>query len=408
MVRVAIKSLGCKVNQAEIQNLLIGLANYNVEIVDFDSQADFLILNACSVTGKAQGESKRLVRQFAKNNLQAKIILTGCLSDKFIPDEVDLFIKNSDKQNLLAKIETFAGLKKLNNKEALSDLRTRGLVKIQQGCNNFCTYCIVPYLRGRERSISPDKIINEIKNLERQGYREIVLVGTNIARYDFEKIKLADLIKQILQETKIERIRLSSFWPTEIDDELLDLFENRRMCRYFHLSVQSGSDKILQKMNRNYGYQDILKIAQKIKTKIPQANLTADFIVGFPGETEKDFEQTYRLCQQVGFYKVHVFRYSKRSGTRAAEFDNQVDEQVKKDRAKKLRELSRQQNLISREELVGTKISVLVEHKNGKYCHGLSDNYVKVYFENKADLFNQIVELKITEIYRDGLLGKFD
>ena len=304
MFKLSFITFGCKLNQAETLTWQEKLAESGVKIVDANQKPDYFIVNACAVTAKAERELRQKINQLKRLNARAKIIVTGCYLAK---NELIGYSVSRDK--LVGLILKLVGKTKKQPLPSSQPMRTRALVKIQDGCNDFCAYCIVPFLRGRLKSKSIKNIIQEIKQREVQGYQEVILVGTDLQKFGNQRQSLVYLLKQILKRTNIPRIRLSSLWPTAINQALIDLFKNNpRLCPHFHLSMQSGSDKILHQMGRRYTTKKVLRLIKKMRA-IPNLSLTADLIVGFPGETNEDFKQTIKFVQAAGLIKTHVFKY---------------------------------------------------------------------------------------------------
>jgi len=408
-MKVAIFTFGCKLNQAESQVIGEKLSRKGIKI-HFNQKncnADINLINSCAVTLKAEKEVRQLIHYLKKNNPKSPIILTGC----FLKDTKNVIYVNKDKVvSEILRFQKAQSYKKIK----LERRKTRALVKIQEGCNHFCSYCIVPYLRGRSRSVEISEIVDRIKLLVKQGYKEIVLVGTDITDFRIKnKIRgtqaLIILLKKILQETKIERIRLSSFWPDKINDELIELIKNNsRICPHIHLSLQSCSEKILRLMGRNYKISTVKKIIDELKN-VPNLSLTADVIVGFPGETKDDFQKTYNFIKSQPFLKLHIFRYSKRPFTAAAEMPNQLPEKIKKQRSKKLIDLSDKLSKKIRKKYLNKIFPVLFENKNKNgFWQGFTPNYIKVYLKSSKNLKNKIIDVKLKEIYQGGIVSEMN
>ncbi len=391
-MKISIYTLGCKTNQAETESLLRFLENKNVEIVPFPQKADFCILNTCRVTKRADQKSSLALNKAIKT--ASFIIVTGCgvefqkerLKEKNKLNKRILFIK--DKKNLIQYLKK--ELKTGKGEKIVT--RTRAFVKIQEGCNNFCSYCIVPFVRGIPRSISPDEIISEIRNLEKMNYKEIVLVGTNIGKYKFG---LENLIELILENTEIERIRLSSLNPEDISKNFISLFkkfnkEKIRLCRHLHLSLQSGSDKILKLMGRNYKKKDFEKLVHNLRKNIKDLLITTDIIVGFPQETEKDFKETLKFLEEIGFLKIHVFSFSPRPFTKAARMKNQIPEKTKKERKEAILKLAEKIKKQIYKANLNKVFPVLFEEKKDELWQGYTDNYLPVKVKENINLKNKI------------------
>lgn len=376
-MKFKIITFGCKLNQAESERISASLVYQGFAL---DSHPDFFIVNACAVTHKAVRESRQKISQLKRKYPQAKIIVTGCLADKKW-NGVDLWVANQNKEDMLNKLKylfpkvpKMAGAKDIKQNNLCQ--KNRAFIKVQTGCNNFCTYCIVPFLRGGPVSLTATKIIQEIKQKEFQNFKEIVLTGVNIGLY---RLGLPNLLKKILKQTTISRIRLGSLWPTHITDDLIRIYsEDSRLCPHFHLSIQSGSNRILKLMARNYTRAQIFKIIRQCRRKIPNINFSADIIVGFPGENNKDFKDSCQLVKDIGFSKVHVFKYSARPGTKAAAMSDQIDEKTKKQRSQALIELADKVAKKIVKKFQNKKLPVLWEDKKNGYWYGYTDNYIRV------------------------------
>lgn len=409
-MRIHFHTFGCKLNQAETEELEKKFKGQNWQIVN-KTKANVHFINACVVTQKAEKEVRQLIHFVKRKFPNCFLVVAGCFTPEMKIKEkqnVDLWLKDQEKQKI-GKIL----LKGLEKKSSIKNLKikikkkTRSLIKIQSGCQHYCTYCIVPLLRKKIISRPIKNIIREIKKEEEQGCQEIVLVGTNIGLYaDFKKgLNLSDLLKEILLKTNIPRIRLSSLWPTNINSELISLIKKEsRLCPHFHLSIQSASNKILKRMDRQYTQTNLNKIIKKIY-QIPNINLTTDIIVGFPGETEANFIQTLEFVQKSKFLKVHVFRFSPRLKTKAIDFKEQISGQVKQKRSKELIKLSEKVSQQRRKDFLGQQFSILIEAKQGKYWQGLSLNYLKVFIQSEKDLTNKIIQVKLIRLYKDGIIS---
>lgn len=402
-------TFGCKLNQAETRELKEKFKKNDAEITEADAKADSWVINACVVTQKAEREVRQMIHKIRRNFPKSLLVVTGCFTREMREKErenVDLWADNKEKQNLDKIL-----FKKTNkkSKKIFEELKTetRSLIKIQSGCRHYCRYCAVPFLRQEIFSRPTKEIVQEIKQKEKQGYKEIVLVGTNIGSYYSEKEKsdLVGCLKEILSRTRILRIRLSSIWPTKINDRLIYLFKDPRLCPYFHLSVQSASDKVLKRMKREYTKSDLRKVVKRLR-RIPDINLTADFIVGFPGETNSDFQETKAFVKWAGFLKIHVFRFSPRSGTQAAGFKDQISERTKRIRSKELIKLGENIGRKQRTGFLGKTFSVLIESKQDSCWRGLTQNYLKVFVKSDKNLAGKIIKVKLLELYKDGIKGK--
>ena len=362
--KVAFCSLGCKVNQYETNAMAQKFVANGYKIVEFDEYADVYIVNTCTVTNIADRKSRQMLRRAKEINKDATLVACGCYAQvakeelKKIP-EIDLIIGNNEKNDIISIIENHIAQK--GTEDIVSDVmykldyvelgtttyteKTRAVIKIQDGCDRFCSYCLIPYARGHIRSRKIENVIEEIKKVVEEGINEVVITGIHIASYgrDFkgENIGLIDLLEEINKIKGLHRIRLGSIEPTIITEEFVKrLSKLDKICDHFHLSLQSGCTETLKRMNRRYTTEEFKEVTKRIRTKFPNAALTTDIIVGFPGETEEEFNMTYEFLKEIAFYKMHVFKYSQRKGTKAAVMPNQIDGKVKEERSKKLIELS--------------------------------------------------------------------
>ena len=403
-MKLFIKTIGCRLNQAESQNLADELQQIGFFIVSQKENPDLIIVNTCSVTEKADKESKQIIRSLKNKNPKAKIVMIGC--SRFELDEVDMFIE--DKNEVVDQIQKhfplhdnpgapYPGVSHNNITN-----RTRINVKIQDGCNNKCTYCITTLRRGKSTSIPVKNIIEEIKNREKQGYKEIVITGVNIGEYldknnKDESVTLIDLLHEILNQTKIPRIRLSSINPDYVyeNQEFIELFKNPRMCQHLHLSLQSGSNQILEKMKRHYTREEYLEVVETFYRAYPNFGFTTDVIVGFPGETDQDFNDSLDLVQNCKFLKLHIFRYSKRPDTKAATMPDQIDLNIKKQRSKQLEQVNQKLKKQFQDNMIDKEVEVLIEGERDGYWLGTASNFLKVKIKSSKNLKNQIIKLKI-------------
>jgi len=424
---VAFVSLGCKVNQYETNAMSQEFIEAGYEVVDFNDIADIYIVNTCTVTNIADKKSRQMLRRVKDNNKDAILVATGCYAqvgkqelDKM--DEIDLIIGNNEKKDIVEIIGKYQMVKI----EEISDVmmqkeyvefgtttyteKTRAVVKVQDGCDRFCSYCIIPYARGRVRSRKLENIITEVEQIVDKGLKEIVITGIHIASYgkDFkENISLIDLLEELNQIEGLQRIRLGSIEPTIITEEFVDrLSKLEKICDHFHLSLQSGCDETLKRMNRKYTTSEFEIVTKLLRNKFPNASLTTDIIVGFPGETEAEFEQTYEFLKKIAFYKMHVFKYSQRKGTKAAVMPNQIDGSIKEQRSKRLLELSDENEQKYNSGYVGKVVEVLFEEKDGEYYKGHTKNYIQVLAKGE-NWENEIVNVEIKEIFDGNLVGSF-
>ncbi|MCX7779149.1 MAG: tRNA (N(6)-L-threonylcarbamoyladenosine(37)-C(2))-methylthiotransferase MtaB [Patescibacteria group bacterium] len=408
MIKVAIYTLGCRLNFAETEELIEKFQKRGYQISWQKPQ--ICLIRGCSVTQKAEKETRQKIREVKRKFKNSFVIASGCLVDNFFLPEANLILPKKKEKNLFSflPLSSYQLPSDSHSITQLVRLRTRFFLKIQDGCQKFCSYCLVPYLRGKETSLSSKRIIAKIKEKERQGFQEIVLTGVNLSSWQ-EKSRAKDLkklIEEILSQTSIPRISLSSLWPDKIDDKFISLFQNPRLCSHLHLSLQSLSDRLLKKMGRSYQVKAIKNKIKKIKKKFPHLTLTADIIVGFPGETEREFQETKKNLQELALAKIHVFRYSARVGTKASLIENQVEEKIKKRRAKILLSLSRRLEEKWKKNFLGQSRPVLFEQKKRGFWQGLTDNYLKVFVKTQKNLANQIIPVKLERLYKDGIKGK--
>ncbi|MFC1994834.1 tRNA (N(6)-L-threonylcarbamoyladenosine(37)-C(2))-methylthiotransferase MtaB [Chloroflexota bacterium] len=413
--KVALDSLGCKLNRAEIETLARQLAAAGYRLVPLNEQADVYILNTCTVTHIADRKSRHLLRMTRRKNPGARLVAIGCYAER-APQElakiegVDFVFGNAQKPNLLQLLEKAGCLRPSCWKSTgylYNGYRTRSFLKIQDGCNNFCAYCIVPLVRGRERSLPANQVVAEVRQLVADGAKEVVLTGTEIGSYSCDGVNLKELLERILAETGVVRLRLSSLQPQEMSPELIGLWRDERLCPHFHLSLQSGSDGVLQRMKRRYSTDGFQQAVSLIREVVPEAAITTDVIVGFPGETEAEFEESYNLCQQMEFARIHVFPYSPRAGTQASQLPQQVDAHVKKERSQKILVLHNENTQNFRQRFLDRTMPVLWEQQSGEgVWSGLTDNYIKVYAESGEDLTNKLLSVKLLEVSGDGVWGE--
>jgi len=399
--KVALDTVGCKLNQAESQLFARQFAEKGYRLVTADNGADVYILNTCTVTHVADGKCRQRLNQARRRNPEALVVAVGCYVERARQDlaqldGVDLVLDNSQKMNLVSLLEQSGYLSRPSAAgSANADFRTRAFVRIQDGCNNFCSFCIVPLVRGRERSLPVDLILAEVKQRVADGDKEVVLTGTEIGSYSDEGIGLVGLLKRILAETEIARLRLSSLQPQEISAELLGLWQDERLCRHFHLSLQSGSDAVLERMGRRYSTADYRRAVDLIRKAVPDAAITTDVIVGFPGETEAEFQQSYDFAKQMRFARIHVFPYSPRPGTKAAAMPAPVEDGVKQERSRRMRALGRASVRNFRRKFLGKTVMVLWEKQTCGVWSGLTDNYIRVFTKSDRDLTNKLVPVKL-------------
>jgi len=398
-VKIAFATLGCKLNQYDTELLKEMSEDASYEQVDFNDIADTYIINACSVTMNALQQTRNIARRARKLSREARIILTGCFpaSTREVLKEADTFVSNSEKESFFR--ELFHS--KRTNIREFAD-HTRAFVKIQSGCNRFCSYCIVPYLRGKEHSRNAKNIIEEIKTLVNNGYKEITLTGVHIGRYKCDGNNLTELLRNIDSIDGLKRVRLGSLNPEEITDSLLEYIStSSKVCHHLHISLQSGDKNTLKRMGRNYSPHKFAKKLLKIKAMMPDCGIGADIITGFPSEGPTEFQNIYDYLTDLPFTYFHIFRYSPRKTTLAAILPAKVKEIEKKRRSALLRELGLRKSIIFRERYLGKKLNVLVEEKQDRLTGmmiGFSGNYIRVLIDAKKEFYNQFVEVRIDKI----------
>jgi len=421
-MRVYLTSLGCKLNQSEVEMWACQFARSGHQPVDRPELADVCVVNSCTVTHVADRKSRQLIRRLHRANPQAPIVVTGCYAE-MAPEVVrslegvELVVGNMYKGRLVESVEalwstrprTEASVPGVPIPGAGTSGRTRAFVKIQDGCDNRCTYCIVALARGREWSRPPEEILSEIHDRIASGYREVVLTGVNIGAYRYGGgMDLAQLVRRILDETDLPRLRLSSIEPWEMNDKLLALWGDPRLCRHLHLPLQSGYDATLRRMARRYTTAQYAALVERARRAIPDLALTTDLIVGFPGETEDEFAQTMAFAERMAFARLHVFPYSPRPGTAAARFPNQVPPSMKKQRAQRLRGVGEAASRAFRRRFIGRTLTVLWEREGARpgVISGLTDNYLRVYTACEEELSHVITPVRLVRLYGDGLWGQ--
>lgn len=414
--RVALASLGCKLNQAEIESLTRQFAEAGYELVSPAEEADVYVLNTCTVTHTADSKSRHLLRLAHSRNPDARLVAIGCYAER-APQKlagiegVELVVSNEHKNNLLRLLREEGYLDNPVDTEAGQGYgnghRTRSFIKIQDGCNNFCSYCIVPLVRGSETSVPAGQVVSDISQRVAAGVKEVVLTGTEVGSYDGGGINLTNLLKRILVETDIVRLRLSSLQPQEVSPELIGLWRDSRLCPHFHLSLQSGSNTVLGRMKRQYSTDDYQRAVSQIRDIVSEAAITTDVMVGFPGETEEEFGESLDYCRQMEFARIHVFPFSPREGTGAADMTRLVADKIKDRRSREMLALAKESAHNFNARFLGSTRPVLWEKRSGdRVWSGLTDNYIKVYAESTEDLTNKLLMVKLLETRIDGVWGE--
>ena len=426
MKKVSFYTLGCKVNQYETNAMAQKFKEAGYKIVDMNYDiSDICIVNTCTVTNMSDRKSRHSLRRVKEKNPSAIIAAVGCYAQVAKNDlekmsEIDIVLGNEEKANIVQYVEKFMEnqnklieIEDIASKKEFEDMgqityteKTRAFIKIQDGCNQFCSYCIIPYARGRVRSRNAESIIKEITQIAQNGIKEVVITGIHVASYGRDlgnENGLIELLEKINEIEGIKRIRLGSLEPKIITEEFMQrLSKLEKMCHHFHLSLQSGCDATLKRMNRKYTTAEVKEIIERIRRYYDDVMLTTDIIVGFPGETEEEFETTYQFLKEVKLYKMHVFQYSPRKGTRAAVMPNQIDGNIKEARSKKLIELSNENQKMYNQQLVGQEVEVLFEDKEVEdgitYFRGHTQNYVLVKYKTDENLENTLKLIKISDI----------
>ena len=400
MKKVAFKTLGCRLNLFETDALASEFARRNYEVVEFGRPADVVVINTCTVTNQSDQKSRKVINQAARKNKNALTIITGCMATHYKEklqqnEKIDYVVDNEHKTSVLSVVEAhFRGdtvnpdnfEKNVFDFEPADDtFHTRSFIKIQDGCNNFCTFCIVPKVRGRAVSRPAEDIFENIRKVIGFGYKEIVLTGVNLGRYRYEKYDFEKLVETTLAIPGDFRVRISSIEPDGYSESFFRLFQNPKLTPHMHICLQSGSEDILLKMRRIYTAGEFEEVARKLRNDYPGFNLTTDIIVGFPGETEEDFQKTLEVARRIGFGHIHTFKYSVREGTRAARMPDQIPEKIKTARSDTVRKLAGEMKLEYRKSFIGKKQTVLVETFDRKgFAKGYGEHYVPVIIEQKG------------------------
>ena len=392
-------------------------------ICELEENPNVVVVNTCTVTNIADRKSRQVLRKVKEENPQSIIVAVGCyvqVAKETVENmkEIDLCLGNVEKKDIVKKVEEYM---KKNQKENIEIIdvnketefqemgaitfseKTRATVKVQDGCNNFCTYCLIPFARGRIRSRKKENVIEEVKKIAEKGIKEIVITGIHIASYgkDFDNnYRLIDLLEDLDKIDGIERIRLGSLEPTIVTKEFAErLSKLDSICNQFHLSLQSGCDETLKRMNRKYSCDEFFKVTEILREYFKDVNLTTDIIVGFQGETNEEFESTYEFLSKIKFYKMHIFKYSPREGTLAAKMTNQIDGNIKEERSQKLIELSNKNEREYNEKYIGKSVDVLFEEEKDGLWSGYTKNYVRVFVESDENLENRLKKIEIKDVY---------
>lgn len=420
--KVAFLTLGCKVNQYETNGMIQEFQKNGYEIVEFHEKADIYVVNTCTVTNMSDRKSRQMLRQAKKNNSEAIVIAVGCYvqvakEDVEKLEEIDLVLGTNEKTNIIKYVEEYMTSKDDSYVTEIDDVmhnqnygdfgsvtyteKTRAVIKVQDGCDRFCSYCIIPYARGRVRSRKPESVINEITEIAKNGIKEVVITGIHVASYgkDFkDEYRLIDLLEEINNIDGIERIRLGSIEPLLISEEFITrLTKLNKICHHFHLSLQSGCSETLKRMNRRYTIEEFEVIVNRLRNAYSDVILTTDIIVGFPDETDEEFEKTFEFLSKIKFYKMHIFKYSPRKGTKAESMKNQISGDIKDVRSKRLLDLSDKNEEEYLKQYIGKEVEVLFEEREGKFYKGHTANYIMIKYETDDELENKIKTLKVID-----------
>ena len=424
--KVAFITLGCKVNQYETNAMAQKFIEKGYTVIEEKEKADIYVINTCTVTNMSDRKSRQMLRRVKETNPNAIVVAVGCYVQvakkelEQIP-EIDIILGNNEKADIVTYVENYIkdNIKKAEIDDVLhktdfvefGDItfteKTRAVIKVQDGCDRFCSYCIIPYARGRVRSRRPEHIISEVKAIAQKGIKEIIITGIHIASYgkDFKNgYVLIDLLEELNKIEGIKRIRLGSLEPLLITQEFMErLVKLDKICHHFHLSLQSGCDETLKRMNRRYNTLQFKEIVELLRKYYKDVILTTDIIVGFPQETEEEFTQTYKFLEEIKFYKMHIFKYSQRKGTKAAIMPNQIDGNIKEERSKKLIELSDKNQLEYNQKYCNQKVEVLFEEEKEGTYYGHTENYLLITCKTTEKLENQIKTVTCKKAYTEHI-----
>ncbi len=423
--KAAFYTLGCKVNQYETESIKKQFLDRGYTETEFEGAADVYVINSCTVTNLADRKTRNMLRRAKTLNPESIVVATGCYAQTNAEDiaripEVDYIIGNSDKRRIAEivdskKAEKISVTNIFEEKEyqeyEFTTLRemSRAYIKIQDGCDNFCSYCKIPFARGKKRSREPENIIKEVRKLVEEGYKEVILIGINLGAYgeDFkEKITFENIVDMVSRENGIERVRIGSIYPDKISSELIELMKNRdNVMPHLHLSLQSGSNKILQAMGRKYSSFDVKNVVAEIRNNIKNVEFTCDIITGFPGEGEEEFQEGLELINEIKFSNMHIFQYSDRENTKASMLNNKVEPKIKKARSEILEQAGERAGSEIRAGYIGKKLKVLIEEEENGFYYGYSENYLRVKAEIESAVIGEIVELYINKSEKGMLIG---
>lgn len=419
--KIAFITLGCKVNLYDTEAMAELFTEKGYEIVDFEEYADVYLINTCTVTNLGDKKSRQMIRRAKRINPNSVVVATGCYaqvaSEEVAKIEgINIVIGTKNRSEIVETVENYVAENGVVNN--VSDImgekefeplqisrltnRTRAYIKIQEGCNRYCTYCIIPYARGPIRSRKPEEVIEEVKKLAENGFKEVVLTGIHVASYglDLGNITLADIIEKVHSVDGIERIRFSSMEPLAIDDEFVARMSKLpKVCDHYHLSLQSGCNRTLKRMNRKYNAEQYAEACERLRNAFPNVAITTDIIVGFPDETEEDFKESLAFAERMKLDKIHTFPYSPKKGTPAAKMKNQISGDIKSQRSKEMIALSDKMNIDFLNNNIGKTVPVLFEDMENGFWQGHTTNYIKVLAKSDENLNNKIVDVKLDKIH---------
>ncbi len=422
--KVAFKTLGCRLNQYETDALISKFSKQGYEVVDFNDEADAYVVNTCTVTNQSDHKSRNLISQAARRTDQGMVVVTGCMANAQkdqleAQEQITYVVDNERKSSVFELIDGHFKGEVVHPNDYAEDKfgfplgeitkHVRSLIKIHDGCNNFCTFCIIPFVRGRATSRPVEQVLDNIKQVIEKGFKEVVLTGVNIGRYEHEGQNFEDLVEQILDLPGDFRVRISSIEPEGFGDKLYGLLSHPKLTPHMHICLQSGSEKVLLQMRRMYTARAFKEMMDRIKSFRPDINLTTDVIVGFPGETEEDFQASVKMVREVGFSHVHTFKYSEREGTRSARMTDLVDEKIKNERSEVVRLLAEENKRAYRASFIGKTQRLLIEKVGNEYAIGHGEHFLPIRVASENMQKNTYVNVTITGI-RDGddpdLLGE--
>jgi len=423
-MKVSFITLGCKVNSYESDAISALFTAYGDEVINDIENSDCIIINTCTVTNQASAKSRKMIRGAIKKNPNAIIAVMGCYSQTFTEEVkaikgvnfilgnvnkseiVDLVHQEFDKNQTINKVKEILKYKEFENLNPVNFSHTRAFLKIEDGCNNFCSYCIIPFARGPIRSKNSDDVINDINKIVNNGYKEIVLTGIHTGKYKDGNTTFTELVKRILNETKLKRLRISSIEINEITDEFIELMKTSDViAKHLHLPLQAGSNDVLKKMNRHYDKDEFINRVKYIQSEVPGISITTDIIVGFPEETEDNFSDTINTSKEIGFAKIHCFPFSLREGTKACEL-KEIKDSIKEERQQRLLALDDELESSYKNRFVGTIQEIIIEDKHGDYLLGHSSNYLPIFVPYEDDLYGKMVKVIIESYENDKIIGK--